>query len=581
MAVFLKPSVLQFYFFSSVFTFPVTLRPPVQNFMSNPQPTSPEQAESNVPSGNLRAEPSGELAPRQPSEIKVDSAGEMTNGQSSKALTGELITSFGPNLAERDSREEPGGLSRPSAAPEPEWYQKKWVWAIAALGLLALPATYLVSQNIQATKAKEAAAVVATPPPKVNAVAALGRLEPDGEVIKLTASSSQTVLVRQILVKEGDKVVPNQVIAILDNVGTKQAQLAKANEEIKVAKTNLAKVKAGAKTGEVSAQRAEVTRLEASLRGQANISKATLDRLQQQLPADTIAQARRVEELRQDLAKGAATHQADLSRLSTIAERARSEYGRYRQLYNSGGAVSASVLDEKKVTLESALKDIEKAKAARRQVASVLQEQIQSNEATQSRITSNLVQQIKEAKATYDRDVATLNEQIKQAKANVDSVSEVRPVDISSAEAAVASAVASANQAQADLQLAFVRAPIAGEIFKIHTKPGEAPSSKGIAEIAQNDRMVAVAEIYESDIGKIKMGQVAEIKSETGSFKGILKGTVQQIGLQVAKKDVLNTDPAADADSRIVEVRLAIDPAENINIRGLTNSKVEIKIKTE
>lgn len=501
----------------------------------------------------------------------------MTDGDHSKALTGELITALGSDLAEPD----PGGIFSLSPVAEQAWYQKKWVWAVAALGLLAIPGTYVASQNIQANQAKEAAAVVATPPPKVNAVAALGRLEPDGEVIQLNASSSQTVLVRQILVKEGDKVVPNQVIAVLDNVSTKQAQLEKAKEEIKVAETNLAKVKAGAKTGEIAAQQAEQRRVEATLRGQVNISKATLTGLQQQLQSEPLAQARRVEELRQDLAKGAATYQADLSRLSTLAERARAEYGRYRQLYNSGGAVSASVLEEKKVAQETALKDIEKAKAARTQVVSVLQEQIQSNEATQSRITSGLVKQINEARATYGQSVATLNEQIQQAKANVAQVSEVRPVDVASAEAAVASAVASAKQAQADLQLAYVRAPIAGEIFRIHTKPGEAPSSKGIAEIAQNDRMVAVAEIYESDIGKIKMGQVAEIKSETGSFKGIIKGTVQQIGLQVAKKDVLNTDPAADADARVVEVRLALDPADSNSIRGLTNSKVEIKIKTE
>jgi HlyD family secretion protein len=558
-------------------------------FMSNPQPTSPEQAQSNLSSGQGRAEPSGELVKTRPSEIQVDRSGEMTDGDHSKALTGEFVTALGSDLADRDfppetlreRSDDPGPLFSPSPTAEPAWYQKKWVWAVAALGLLALPGAYITSQNIQANKAKEAAAVVATPPPKVNAVAALGRLEPDGEVIKLTASSSQTVLVRQVLVKEGDKVVPNQVIAILDNVGTKQAQFEKAKEEIKVAQTNLAKVKAGAKTGEIAAEQAEQRRVEATLRGQVNISKATLTGLQQQLQSEPLAQARRVEELRQDLAKGAATHQADLSRLSTIAERARSEYARYRQLYNSGGAVSASVLDEKKVAYATAMKDIEKAKAARTQVVSVLQEQISSNEATQSRITSGLVKQINEAKATYDQSVATLNEQIKQAKANVDRVSEVRPVDVASAEAAVASAVASAKQAQADLQLAYVRAPITGEIFKIHTKAGEAPNSKGIVEIAQNDRMVAVAEIYESDIGKIKMGQVAEIKSETGSFKGTIKGTVQQIGLQVAKKDVLNTDPAADADARIVEVRLAIDPAESNNVRGLTNSKVEIKIKTE
>jgi HlyD family secretion protein len=510
-------------------------------------------------------------------EVNEEQAGDLANDDNSKALSGELITSLGSDLADVGNK---GSLLPSNNQNNPEWFRKKWVWALAALGLLALPGTYFGSRAIEASKAKPI--VVATPTPKDNAVAALGRLEPDGEVIKLNASSSQTVLVREILVKEGDKVVPNQVIAILDNMGTKKAQLEKAKEDIRVAQTSLNKVKAGAKVGEISAQQAEVSRLQASLRGQVNISKATLDKLKQQLPSDTLAQSRRVEELKQDLAKGEATHQADLSRLSTISTRAASEYDRYKKLYQSGGAISASVLDEKRVALETAQKDTQKAKAARRQVSSVLQEQIASNKATQSRITSNLVQQIKEAEATYNRDMATLNEQIKQAKANVDRISEVRPVDLRSAEAEVAKAMAASRQAQADLELAYVRAPTAGEIFKINTKPGEAPSTtKGIVEIAQNDRMVAVAEIYESDIGKIRMGQTAEIKSETGSFSGNLKGTVTQIGRQVAKKDVLNTDPAADADSRVVEVRLALNPADSNNVRGLTNSKVEIKIKTE
>jgi HlyD family secretion protein len=550
--------------------------------MSNPQSTNSEPTKSSLLTG-VHEDRTGDLADgnagKPLTKVHEERAVDLAPGENTKALTGELVTSLGADLTDTDLADR-GPLS-PSApdADNPEWFRQKWVWAVAALGLLALPATYFGSQAIEASKAKPV--VVATPPPKITAVAALGRLEPDGEVVKLTASSSQTVLVRELLVKEGDKVVQNQVIAILDNVGTKQAQLVKAKEEIRVAQTSLEKVKAGAKVGEISAQQAEVTRLQASLRGEVNISKATLDKLKQQLPADTMAQSRRVEELRQDLVKGEATHQADLSRLGTISKRAASEYQRYQKLYQSGGAISASVLDEKRVALETAQQDIGKAKAARRQVASVLQEQIASNVATQNRITSNLVQQIKEAEATYNRDVATLNEQIKQARANVDKISEVRPVDLRSAEAEVAKAVAAARQAQADLALAYVRAPTAGEIFKIHTKPGEAPSSKGIVEIAQNDRMVAVAEIYESDIRKVKMGQIAEIKSETGSFSGLLKGTVTQIGLQVAKKDVLNTDPAADADARVVEVRLAIDPADSGNIRGLTNSKVEIKIKTE
>jgi HlyD family secretion protein len=211
----------------------------------------------------------------------------------------------------------------------------------------------------------------------------------------------------------------------------------------------------------------------------------------------------------------------------------------------------------------------------------VLKKQISSKEATKNQNLSTLTQQIKEAEATINKSKATLNTQIEQSKANSDKVGEVRPVDVKAAEAEIARASAAVRQAQADLELSYVRSPIAGEVFKVQTKAGEAPSSKGILEIAQNDRMIAIAEIYESDIGKVKVGQAATIKSETGSFTGTIQGQVIQVGLQVAKKDVLNTDPAADADSRVVEVKIALDASQITNIRGLTNSKVEVNIKTE
>jgi HlyD family secretion protein len=516
-----------------------------------------------------------------------DRAGDLASvGDASTALTGELVTALGSDLPEvangagsiTEDRSQYLSTSSTTESSSLGWLQNKWVWAVAALGILAIPATLYGSKLIEQSQVKPV--VVVAPPPKITSVAALGRLEPDGEVIKLTASSSQTVLVRQILVKEGDKVVPNQVIAVLDNVSTKQAQLLKAKEDIRVAQAALDKVKAGAKVGELSAQQAEVTRLQQDLRGEVNTSKATLVRLQQQLLWDTAAQAKRVEELEQDLVKGEPSYQAEILRLQALEQNAISEYQRYAQLYNDG-ATTASLLDSKRLTVATARQELEKVKGTRVQTVSVLQKQIASNKATQSRITSTLTQQAKEAEATYNRTVATLNEQIKQAKANVDRIAEVRPVDIRSAEAEVSRAVATARQAQADLELAYVRAPIAGEIFKIHTKPGEAPGNKGIVEIAQNDNMMAIAEIYESDISKIKVGQTAEITSETGSFKGILKGTVTQVGLQVAKKDVLNTDPAADADSRVVEVKLAIEPTDTVNIRGLTNSKIQIKINTQ
>jgi HlyD family secretion protein len=505
------------------------------------------------------------------------------NGQNdpSKFLTGELMTSLDHNMVLSNEQSAPEIVRMPlpsTASVEERWYQKKWLWLLAALGLLAVPATpYVANQISENNKPKP---VVVAVPVKVNSVTALGRLEPAGEVTKLTAASSQTALVREILVREGEKIVPNQIVAVLDTISMKKAQLEKAREDIRFSQTNLDKVKAGAKGGEIAAQRSEVLRIQQELRGQVTTSKTILDRLKQQLIWDGAAQGDRVGELQKQLIGEVATSKSEVQRLTLVAKNAETEFQRYQKLYNEGGT-TAILLDNKRLARDTATQEILKEQSKRSQIIAVLEKQISGNSATKKRIDSTLVQQIKEAEATYNKNVATLNEQINQAKANVDRIAEIRPVDLRSAEAEIAKAQAAARQAQADLETAYVRSPIAGEVFKIQTKPGEAPGSQGILEIAQNEQMIAVAEVYESDIGKVRVGQIAEINSESGSFPGKIQGTVVQVGLQVAKKDVLKTDPAADVDSRVVEVKIAIDPSQSNSVRGLTYSKVEVKIKTE
>jgi HlyD family secretion protein len=502
-------------------------------------------------------------------------------GDPSRFVTGELLT-LGHDLVPVGEQSAPELAPIPfanDASQDEPWYQKKWIWLLAALSLLAVPAApYVASQVSENTKPKPP--VVVAPPPKITSVTALGRLEPAGEVTKLTASASQTALVRQVLVREGEKVTPNQVVAVLDSVSMKQAQLVKAKEDIRFAQVNLDKVKAGAKGGEIAAQRSEVLRIQAERSGEVATSKTILDRLKQQLVLDGAVQGERVGELQKQLIGEVATSKSEVQRLTLVAKNAETELQRYQKLYNEGGT-TAILLDSKRLARDTATQEILKEQSKRSQIIAVLEKQILGNSATKKRIDSTLIQQIKEAQATYNKNVATLNEQINQAKANVDRIVEVRPVDLRSAEAEIAKAQAAAQQAQADLELSYVRSPIAGEVFKIQTKPGEAPGNQGILEIAQNDQMMAVAEVYESDISKVKVGQIAEIKSESGSFGGKIQGRVVQVGLQVAKKDVLKTDPAADVDSRVVEVKIAIDPAQSNLIRGLTYSKVEVKILTE
>jgi HlyD family secretion protein len=136
-------------------------------------------------------------------------------------------------------------------------------------------------------------------------------------------------------------------------------------------------------------------------------------------------------------------------------------------------------------------------------------------------------------------------------------------------------AVANLERAQAELARSIVTAPVAGEILEIHAKTGERVGPEGIAELGQTDEMYAVAEVYETDIRFVKVGQQAVVTSP--ALAGPIKGTVEQIGRKVGKNDVLSSDPAAKTDARVVEVRIRLDDAAAAS--GLTNLQVEVELE--
>ena len=126
--------------------------------------------------------------------------------------------------------------------------------------------------------------------------------------------------------------------------------------------------------------------------------------------------------------------------------------------------------------------------------------------------------------------------------------------------------------------LAYVRAPTDGEILKIHTRAGEKIGSAGIAEMGRTEQMIAIAEVLEEDIGKIRLGQKAAIRSENLAFAGELRGTVIDVGRQIGKQDALDSDPAADVDARVVEIKVGLTPEASQRVSGLTYAKVIVKI---
>ncbi|MDZ8187068.1 MAG: ABC exporter membrane fusion protein [Nostoc sp. ChiSLP02] len=375
--------------------------------------------------------------------------------------------------------------------------------AASALIIVGGSSAYVLSRSPSSQQVQNPTPAISSP--QITTVTALGRLEPQGETIKLSAPTANNGnRVEKLLVKEGDRIKAGQVIAILDNRDRLLAAYQQAQEDVKVAQAKLAITKAGAKTGEINAQRAEIERLEAQRQGDIDAQVATVARLTSELT------------------------------------NAQTQYNRYQSLYQVG-AISAADLDSRRLTLETAQKSLQ------------------------------------EAKAVLKRIQSTSPAQLSQARANLDRIAEVRPVDVKQNQVEVDRAIAAMKQAQAELDRASVRSPIDSEILEIHTRAGEVVGNDGIVEIGQTQRMYAVAEVYQSDISDVKVGQKVRVTSD--SIPGELLGKVERIGSQVKRQTIVNTDPSTNIDARVIEVHVALDAASSKKAAKFTNLQITAEIE--
>ena len=387
------------------------------------------------------------------------------------------------------------------------WRPKGRSPLIAMLGvgcLLLVGGGVAYRMGISRPNQRSSAVVIAAP--TVKTISALGRLEPQGEVIQVFApTSAEGARVEALRVTHGQQIRKGDVIAVLDTAARRQTALQEAQEQVKVAQAQLSQVEAGAKSGQIRAQ------------------SRVVDRQQVELQTETEAQ------------------EAAIARLKAELNNAELEARRYQGLYTEG-AVSASLRDGKQLTADT------------------------------------VRQQLNEAQANLTRIQRSRQQQVSEAQATLDQIAEVRPVDVNVARSQVAAAQARVARAQAELDSVTVRSPQDGQVLKIHTRPGELVGTQGIISLGQTQQMVAVAEVYELDISRIRAGQIASVMSKNNAFPEVLLGKVVEVGLEINKQDVLNTDPAAQFDARVVEVKVLLDEASSRRVAGLTNLSVQVSI---
>ena len=251
------------------------------------------------------------------------------------------------------------------------------------------------------------------------------------------------------------------------------------------------------------------------------------------------AQDYEIESLRRELAAAKSTGDQSVASARAKAEEARIESLRYDKLYLSG-AVSELDRDRYRTRAKTSKADLAKA--------------IEDQAGTESRLRSN----------------------IEGAKQTLDKIKEVRQVDVDTAKNELLQAEASRDKAKQELADATVLAPQDGRILKIFSWPGDKVGDNGLLEMADTSNMVITAEVYQSDLTKLKIGQGATITAD--GFQGSARATLYKVLPQVQKQSIFAGTPGQNMDQRVYEVKLQLHPTpkEEKRLRFASNLQVNV-----
>jgi HlyD family secretion protein len=368
---------------------------------------------------------------------------------------------------------------------------------VGALALCALAAGAFVLTSLHVSAPLQAEAAAPAAPASMN-VAALGRIEPQGQVINVASGTPDRL--ESLLVQRGDPVKQGQIIGYLQSHATEVAQRNQLAAQLAAAKLKLS-------------------------------TETELGRVKIENAAIKLKTVNDVYPLR------IATQEATIAAQEVALKNNREILKAYSQLLTSNSS-SQRVYDNQFALVEQGKANLIGAKS-----------------------------RLDELKQQFDADRADGESQVALARATLAR---------SEAELAIEPLVAQIALQDERVRRATIYAPIDGRILNTFARPGELVGTAPVVAMGDTGKMRAVAEVYETDIGRVKVGQRARITSRTLTTP--VTGRVVEIGWMVFKNDVLNVDPAARADARVVEVRIELDDAAVT--QRLTTHTVDILIDT-
>jgi HlyD family secretion protein len=293
------------------------------------------------------------------------------------------------------------------------------------------------------------------------------------ETTEVDISAKVAGKITSLRVDEGDPVRPNDILAQLDS-DELAAQVQQAEAVLASARANLAEVLAG-------------TRPEDIRRAQAQYQAATQAQQQAQAHYDLVKAGPRAEEIAQ---LRAAVRQAEVA----LADAER-ELVRLQGLENQG-AVARQQVDLQRTRRDSAAAQLDAAR-----------ERLRAAE------VGSRPQEIAAAAAALRQ----AQDQMRAVKAALDlALAGPRPETIEGANARVAQAEAVLKAAQTQFGYTTIRAPVDGVVVLRAAELGELVTpGMPILRVSVIDRPWLRVYVPETDLGRVKLGQKADVISDT------------------------------------------------------------------
>jgi HlyD family secretion protein len=340
------------------------------------------------------------------------------------------------------------------------------------------------------------------PPPLADAlspssIAALGRVEPQSEIINLGAGASPERLA-SLLVGRGDPVQSGQVLGYLGGYAEQIAEREMYRAQLDEATTRLT-------------------------------TQTELDQVRIEAAEVKLKQAQEIEPLR------IAAQEANVASLEAALANEKEILAAQLEL-SEKGATTVRLRDNQQTQVLRAQADLNFARARLDELKGQLE--IDKLDAET---------QVREARASLAR-----------AKADAPIISLTRQIELADARA----------------RKLTLLAPAKGRILNVLVKPGEQVGAGPILSMGDTSTMRVVAEVYETDISRVRLDQRAIVSSR--ALPHPVGGKIVRIGNMIFKNDVLNVDPAARADARVVEVWIELDEAAATE--NLTNLTVDVVI---